>query len=89
VAAGRRASQPGGMAAHRRQAPRDRRVPQTRHRDEKYAVLARDLGEDGEAGRDDVLWDPDQLDDDTLALMSVRQRTGAGGADRKLAAVDR
>jgi hypothetical protein len=36
-----------------------------------------------------VLWDPDQLDDDTLALMSVRQRTGAGGADRKLAAVDR
>ncbi|WP_246155343.1 RNA polymerase sigma factor [Saccharopolyspora hirsuta] len=35
--------------------------------DERYAVLARDLGEDGTAG--DVLWDPDRIDDDVLALM--------------------
>ncbi|MDA3646456.1 sigma-70 family RNA polymerase sigma factor [Saccharopolyspora indica] len=34
--------------------------------DERYAVLARDRGEDG-AG--DVLWDPDRIDDDVLALM--------------------
>ncbi|GGV39015.1 RNA polymerase sigma factor [Actinomadura cremea] len=50
-------------------------------RDERYAVLARDLGEDGAlsggapAGpggeADDVLWDPDQIDDDLLALMFV------------------
>ncbi|WP_219911017.1 RNA polymerase sigma factor [Saccharothrix carnea] len=42
--------------------------------DEKYAVLARDLGEDGAApgdGADDVLWDPDQIDDDVLALMFI------------------
>ncbi|WP_019631884.1 RNA polymerase sigma factor [Actinomadura atramentaria] len=48
-------------------------------RDERYAVLARELGEGGAAvGRppgdparegDDVLWDPDQIDDDVLALM--------------------
>ncbi|WP_199439926.1 RNA polymerase sigma factor [Umezawaea beigongshangensis] len=47
--------------------------------DERYAVLARDLGEGGVASgsapadpaRDtgDVLWDPDQIDDDVLALM--------------------
>jgi RNA polymerase sigma factor (sigma-70 family) len=37
--------------------------------DEKYAVLARDAGEDGAAGGEDVLWDPDQIDDDVLALM--------------------
>ncbi|MEU6646873.1 RNA polymerase sigma factor [Saccharomonospora sp. NPDC046836] len=39
--------------------------------DEKYAVLAHDLGEDGVGqGADvDVLWDPDQIDDDVLALM--------------------
>jgi RNA polymerase sigma factor (sigma-70 family) len=47
--------------------------------DERYAVLARDLGEGGAASgsapadpvRDtgDVLWDPDQIDDDVLALM--------------------
>ncbi|MDA3626789.1 sigma factor [Saccharopolyspora sp. WRP15-2] len=34
--------------------------------DERYAVLARDVGEDG-AG--DELWDPDRIDDDVLALM--------------------
>ncbi|MGA4544803.1 RNA polymerase sigma factor [Uniformispora flossi] len=50
-------------------------------RDERYAVLARDLGEGGAAAGaapadparagDDVLWDPDQIDDDVLALMFV------------------
>ncbi|MGW1677971.1 RNA polymerase sigma factor [Saccharopolyspora sp. NPDC002376] len=34
--------------------------------DERYAVLARDMGEDGSG---DPLWDPDQIDDDVLALM--------------------
>ncbi|MEV2276528.1 DUF6596 domain-containing protein [Nocardiopsis sp. NPDC049922] len=48
-------------------------------RDERYAALARDLDEGGIAsggatapasGDDqDVLWDPDQIDDDVLALM--------------------
>jgi RNA polymerase sigma factor (sigma-70 family) len=48
-------------------------------RDEKYAALARGLSEGGvAAGRtppgpgpdgDDMLWDPDQIDDDVLALM--------------------
>ncbi|MFI6577356.1 RNA polymerase sigma factor [Nocardiopsis sp. NPDC050513] len=46
-------------------------------RDERYAALARELGEGGIAsggappGEDarDVLWDPDQIDDDVLALM--------------------
>ncbi len=47
--------------------------------DERYAALARDLGEGGvvsgsaaaDPARDaeDVLWDPDQIDDDVLALM--------------------
>src|ERR1044071_5926400 len=48
-------------------------------RDEKYAALARDLGEGGvvtgsppvEVPADGVLWDPDQLDDDVLALMFI------------------
>ncbi|WP_159945365.1 RNA polymerase sigma factor [Nocardiopsis sp. FR6] len=50
-------------------------------RDERYAVLARDLGEGGTASggapadpareAEDVLWDPDQIDDDVLALMFV------------------
>ncbi|MFE3456745.1 RNA polymerase sigma factor [Nocardiopsis aegyptia] len=50
-------------------------------RDERYAVLARDLGEGGVAAGSapadpvreaaDVLWDPDQIDDDVLALMFV------------------
>ena len=47
--------------------------------DERYAVLARDLGDGGvlsggspaDPGRDgqDMLWDPDRVDDDVLALM--------------------
>ncbi|MEV0084947.1 sigma-70 family RNA polymerase sigma factor [Saccharopolyspora sp. NPDC050642] len=49
--------------------------------DERYAALAHDLGEGGvasgrppaDAARDteDVLWDPDQIDDDVLALMFI------------------
>lgn len=50
--------------------------------DERYAALAQDLGEGGVASgsapgdsdaRDgaDVLWDPDQIDDDVLALMFI------------------
>jgi RNA polymerase sigma factor (sigma-70 family) len=49
--------------------------------DERYAALARDLGEGGTtAGRTyagpaeggaDLLWDPDRIDDDVLALMFV------------------
>ncbi|MFI0462864.1 RNA polymerase sigma factor [Saccharopolyspora sp. 5N102] len=49
--------------------------------DERYAALAHDLGEGGAAsGRppadpardtEDVLWDPDQIDDDVLALMFI------------------
>jgi RNA polymerase sigma factor (sigma-70 family) len=50
--------------------------------DERYAALARDLGEGGAVsgggtpmGRaaedDDVLWDPDGIDDDVLALMFI------------------
>jgi RNA polymerase sigma factor (sigma-70 family) len=48
--------------------------------DERYAALARDLGEGGAAsggppgpsddsGAGEVLWDPDRIDDDVLALM--------------------
>ncbi|GGQ10620.1 RNA polymerase sigma factor (sigma-70 family) [Actinomadura coerulea] len=44
--------------------------------DERYAALAHDLDEGGAAQRppgkdDDVLWDPDRIDDDVLALMFV------------------
>ncbi|BCJ28441.1 DUF6596 domain-containing protein [Actinocatenispora sera] len=49
--------------------------------DDRYAAIARDLGEGGAASgpvpadpardADDVLWDPDRIDDDTLALMFV------------------
>ncbi|MFC4604161.1 RNA polymerase sigma factor [Rhodococcus kronopolitis] len=48
--------------------------------DERYAALARELGEGGVAAgsavadpdhAEDVLWDPDQIDDDVLALMFV------------------
>ncbi|QKW33447.1 RNA polymerase subunit sigma-24 [Actinomadura sp. NAK00032] len=47
--------------------------------DERYAALARDLGEGGAAAggapadpdAGDVLWDPDRIDDDVLALMFV------------------
>lgn len=50
-------------------------------RDERYAALAHDLGEGGAASGgppadpawedEDVLWDPDQIDDDVLALMFI------------------
>ena len=48
-------------------------------RDERYAALARGLGEGGAApgavpaaaGDGDVLWDPDRIDDDVLALMFI------------------
>ncbi|MBF6346256.1 RNA polymerase subunit sigma-24 [Nocardia cyriacigeorgica] len=50
-------------------------------RDDKYAVLAHGLGEGGVVAgspptdpvraAEDVLWDPDQIDDDLLALMFV------------------
>jgi RNA polymerase sigma factor (sigma-70 family) len=46
--------------------------------DDRYAALARDLGEGGATSggpapvsADDVLWDPDQLDDDVLALTFI------------------
>lgn len=49
--------------------------------DERYAALAEDLGEGGAAAggvpadpvreADDVLWDPDRIDDDVLALMFI------------------
>ncbi|MBP2326100.1 RNA polymerase sigma factor (sigma-70 family) [Kibdelosporangium banguiense] len=44
-------------------------------RDEKYAALAHDLGEGGvllgTPPAEDVEWDPDQIDDDVLALMFI------------------
>ncbi|URN01698.1 sigma-70 family RNA polymerase sigma factor [Actinomadura madurae] len=49
-------------------------------RDERYAALAHELGEGGTAAgpapadpsrESDVLWDPDRIDDDVLALMFV------------------
>ncbi|HEX2315433.1 MAG TPA: DUF6596 domain-containing protein [Thermomonospora sp.] len=50
-------------------------------RDDRYAALAHDLGEGGVVSgsapadpvrdTEDVLWDPDQIDDDVLALMFV------------------
>lgn len=41
--------------------------------DDRYAALARDLDEGGAAGHDgvDLLWDPDQIDDDVLALVFI------------------
>ncbi|GAA4749468.1 RNA polymerase sigma factor [Actinomycetospora chibensis] len=48
--------------------------------DDRYAALARDLGEGGAVAGgapsdpgevDDVLWDPDQIDDDVLALIFI------------------
>ena len=41
--------------------------------DDRYAALARDLGEGGGAvpGGADLLWDPDQIDDDVLALIFI------------------
>lgn len=38
--------------------------------DERYAVLAHDPGEDGDPDPD-LLWDPDRIDDDVLALMFI------------------
>ncbi|MFJ4653978.1 RNA polymerase sigma factor [Nocardia sp. NPDC088792] len=48
-------------------------------RDDRYSALARDLGEGGvaaggmpaESAGAEPLWDPDQIDDDTLALMFI------------------
>lgn len=50
-------------------------------RDDRYAALARELGEGGVAAgsaptdpvrdAEDVLWDPDRIDDDVLALMFI------------------
>jgi predicted RNA polymerase sigma factor len=49
-------------------------------RDERYATLARGLGEGGTTSSgtegpavvdDDLLWDPDRIDDDVLALMFI------------------
>ncbi|WP_433191839.1 RNA polymerase sigma factor [Nocardia sp. CA-107356] len=46
--------------------------------DERYAALARDLGEGGAVSggeptreTEDMLWDPDRIDDDVLALMFI------------------
>ena len=41
--------------------------------DDRYAVVARELSEGGAAGSDEdaLLWDPDRIDDDVLALMFV------------------
>ena len=46
--------------------------------DERYAGVARDLGEGAmaaggvpEGGADDMPWDPDRIDDDVLALMFI------------------
>ncbi|MBT2207135.1 RNA polymerase sigma factor [Actinomadura sp. NEAU-AAG7] len=37
--------------------------------DDRYAALAHDLDEGGDAPDGDILWDPDRIDDDVLALM--------------------
>jgi RNA polymerase sigma factor (sigma-70 family) len=39
--------------------------------DDRYAVLAREPGEDDGPPDADMLWDPDQLDDDVLALAFI------------------
>ena len=39
--------------------------------DQRYASLAHELGEGGPTADPDVLWDPDQIDDDVLALMFI------------------
>jgi RNA polymerase sigma factor (sigma-70 family) len=38
--------------------------------DDRYAALARDADEGGDGGSD-LLWDPDRIDDDSLALMFI------------------
>ena len=39
--------------------------------DDRYAGMARDLGEDEVQPDDDLLWDPDRIDDDVLALIFI------------------
>src|SRR5688572_30593206 len=39
--------------------------------DERYAAMARDFDEEGAGSDTDVLWDPDRIDDDVLALMFI------------------
>jgi RNA polymerase sigma factor (sigma-70 family) len=39
--------------------------------DDRYAAVARELGEDDGPPDADMLWDPDQLDDDVLALAFI------------------
>ncbi|HET9423082.1 MAG TPA: RNA polymerase sigma factor [Nocardioides sp.] len=39
--------------------------------DERYAALARDFDEEDKTSDGDVLWDPDRIDDDVLALMFI------------------
>ncbi|WP_338089762.1 RNA polymerase sigma factor [Nocardioides lijunqiniae] len=39
--------------------------------DDRYAALAREAEEGGGDGGSDVLWDPDRIDDDALALMFI------------------
>jgi RNA polymerase sigma factor (sigma-70 family) len=39
--------------------------------DERYAGMARDLEEDDVKPDDDLLWDPDRIDDDVLALIFI------------------
>ena len=77
---------PGNPAAWLLTVGRRRAIDAFRRRsalDERYAALAHDLGEGGDgAGRPpggdasvddgaDLLWDPDRIDDDVLALMFI------------------
>ena len=71
--------QPVRLAAHRRPATRDRRLPAASALDERYAAMASELDE-GEATsgaaphtgeEDDVLYDPERIDDDVLALVFI------------------
>ena len=69
LAARRVPRSPAGVAAHRRAgAGRSTRSGGASALDERYAVLARDLTE---SVGDDLLWDPDRIDDDVLALMFI------------------
>ncbi|WP_278312427.1 RNA polymerase sigma factor [Lolliginicoccus levis] len=41
-------------------------------RDDRYALLAHEIGEETRSGQaGEILWDPDQIDDDVLALMFI------------------
>ncbi|MDN5749413.1 MAG: RNA polymerase subunit sigma-24 [Pseudonocardia sp.] len=75
---------PGNPAGWLRTVGRRRAIDGFRRRsalDDRYAALARDLGEggatsggpatDGETADADVLWDPDRIDDDVLALAFI------------------